>query len=293
MLHRREFWVPASLASALLWVSASSCTPDERNLGLDLSSPKGGEAASYAGAAGSEEFAGASGSAGDESALGQAGKSGGAGSGATGSGGASHSNTGGTAGDHADEGGAENAGSAGAAFIGPCGDMDGNSVDDCSETLIQNSTFDSNVDHWAAGEWNASNGRPAKSKPSGSLLVLNDLPVVADTGFNLEAAEQCLQVTGNLTYEVAARVKIPAGQGGGLGMINLLIFANDECKGTFVTGLTPAITQAIDTWTVIASEFKMPTAARSMIVRLAASKPLVQPKLQVLFDDILVKQKLP
>jgi hypothetical protein len=122
---------------------------------------------------------------------------------------------------------------------------------------------------------------------------LNDLPVVADTGFNLEAAEQCLQVTGNFTYEVAARVKIPAGQGGGLGMINLLIFANDACKGTFVTGLTPAFTEAIDTWTVIAAEFKMPTAARSMIVRLAATKPLAQAKFQVLFDDILVKQKLP
>jgi hypothetical protein len=168
--------------------------------------------------------------------------------------------------------------------------MDGNSVDDCSETLVQNSRFDSNVDHWLSGTWNSGNASP--SSPSGSLLVLNDSPVQAANGYKLMAAEQCVQVTGDFEYQVAARVLIPSGQGGGFGGINLFIFANDGCTGTFVTGLSPASTQETNAWTVVSAKFKMPTAARSMAVRLAATRPFAQPKLQVLFDDILVKHKL-
>jgi hypothetical protein len=302
MLRRREFWAPVSFATALLVLSAASCTPDERSLLLDLRSPGRGDAGSSPSTAGSEELAGSPGSAGEDAGEGQAGESGTAGAPVVASGGTSQS-TGGVAGGSSNGGtnsggtsssagtGSGGTSHAGAPFSGPCGDIDGNRVDDCSETLVKNSQFDKNVEHWALGEWNAKNARA--TSPSGSLLVLNDSPVVPDVGFKLTAAEQCIQVTGDFKYTVAARVLIPAGQGGGFGGFNLLIFANDGCKGTFVTGLSPASTEATDEWTVVSAEFKMPTAARSMSIRLAATRPFAQAKLQVLFDDILVKQKLP
>ena len=292
MLHRREFWVPASLSCALLVLSGPSCTPDERSLDLGLSPAAGGDTGNDPSAAGSDSLAGFSGSAGEENAFGQAGDSGVAGAAVIGGGGRPSQSSGGAAAGQGNDAGADNAaGSAGAPFSGPCGDIDHDEVDDCSETLVQNSGFDSNVEHWKFGEWNPNNAQT--KAPSGSLLVVNDSPVLAEDGLRMTAAEQCVQVTGDLEYTVLVRVKIPAGQGGGYGGINLWIFANDECKGTFVTGLTPSATQAIDTWTVVGTQFKMPTAARSMVVRLAASRPFAQPKLQVLFDDILVKQKLP
>jgi hypothetical protein len=307
MPHRRKVWLRVSFACTLISVAASSCTPDERNLGLGRSAAERNDASAGSSVAGTDELAGSAGSLGEESA---AGDSGAAGATISGSGGANPSSggvggtstgtsagSGGTGGTSATRGGAGGAGgathggNAGAPFIGPCGDMDGNAVDDCSETLVQNSRFDSNVDHWVAGAWNASNSSP--TSPSGSLLVLNDSPVQSEAGYRLTAAEQCVQVTGDFEYQVAARVMIPAGQGGGFAGINLWIFANDECKGTFVTGLSPASTQETNAWTVVSAQFRMPTAARSMSVRLAAMRPFAQQKLQVLFDDVLVKQKLP
>jgi len=289
MLQRREFWASLAFASALVCLSGAGCTPDERELALGLKVHERGEAGSNESSAGAEALAGSAGSAGAGSAAsGQAGEAGAAGAPPLASGGTSPS-LGGTAG-VSNDAGANDAGSAGAPFVGPCGDMDNNAVDDCSETIVQNSRFDSNVDHWSSAVWNARNARSSTS--SGSLLVVNDSPVSPEAGFKMVAAEQCLQVTGDFDYEVAARVLIPAGQGGGFGGLNLWIFASDGCQGTFITALTPATTQVVDAWTVVQGSFKMPTAARSMTVRLAATRPFPQAKLQVLFDDILVKQKL-
>jgi len=310
MNHRRGFWTSAGFATASILLSGVSCTPDERTLGLRFGAAVSGDAGSNESAAGASESNGSSGSAGDDSAAEQGGDAGAAdssGLGGGGSGGTNAANGGfggsqagastGGAGDVAGNGGTSNGGASGGsggsggAALGPCADSDHNGVDDCSESLIQNSTFDSNVTPWTSGQWNSSNAHAAGT--SGSLLVLNDLPTVAAAGFNLKAAEQCIQVTGALTYRIGARVMIPPGQGSGMGGLNLWIFANDGCEGTFVTSLSPATTQVTGAWTQLAAEFKMPIAARSMVVRLAATRPFAQEKLQVLFDDIVVKQKLP
>jgi hypothetical protein len=285
MLDLRQSFAAASLC-ALSLVCGSSCTTDERNLALAFSSAETSDAGSGGRATEPDGPAGASGSPVNDHAAGAGGAQNPT------HGGAAGYSVGGAAG--AGDGGAgesNNAGSAGAAFAGPCGDIDDNAVDDCSETLAQNSRFDSNVEHWALGEWNGSNAQTKGS--SGSLSVLNDSPVIAEAGFKLLAAEQCVQVTGDLEYEVAARVLIPAGQGAGFGGINLWIFANDGCQGTFVTALTSTTTAVTNVWTTVGSHFKMPTAARSMSLRLSSIRPFAQPKLQVLFDDVLLKQKSP
>ena len=302
MTLRRDLGATACFASALMILSSASCTPDERTLGVGLRASAPGDAGSSESAAGNSNEGGASGSAGESEASTQAGESGAASSPVAGSGGGASSSSGAAGSTGAHTGGTSGvAGAAGAisgdfggqggSGIGPCGDGDHNGIDDCAESLVQNPSFDSNVTPWTSGEWNASNAGAASS--SGSLLVVNDLPVIADTGFNLKAAEQCVQVTGDFMYRVAARVMIPPAQGAGFAGINLWIFANDGCQGTYVTGLSPALTQTTNAWTQLDAEFKMPTAARSMVVRLAATRPFAQEKLRVLFDDIVVKQQLP
>lgn len=306
MTDRRRLGTVACLACTVLSLSAPSCTPDERTLAFGLGASASSGAGSQS-AAGASDSGGSSGSSTEYQAAGAAGESGAVGSSAAGNGaanpgggtsgrsavGGAGPSSGGVAGNGGTlSGGATNGGTGSSgATSGSCNDSDHNGVDDCSESLVQNSRFDSNVSPWTSAQWNSSNAHTGGS--SGSLLVLNDLPVVADVGFNLEAAEQCIQVAGEAIYQVAASVMIPAGQGDGFGGINLWVFANDGCKGTFVTGLSPVVTQTTNAWTQLSAEFKMPTAARSMIVRLAATRPFAQEKLQVLFDDVVVKQKLP
>ena len=242
--------------------------------------------AGVAGTAGSNPTGGAGGNAGSAAAgaSGSGAGTGGAASGGTANGGAPNGG--------APNGGAPNGGTAGA-FNGPCGDLDGNAVDDCSETLVQNSRFDLDLSHWTAepqitSAWDAQNASPTTG--SGSARLLNVAPVASAIGLTMAGAEQCILVTGAASYEVAARVMIPSGQGQGEAGFNLWVFGADDCKSNFLVAVTPVTTQATGAWTIINGDAKLPAGAKSMTVRLVALKPFAQAQLQASFDDVLVRQ---
>ena len=279
-----------------------SCSYDERSLSVTARPAElgSGSGAANLGLAGSST-GGAAGMAGDGSEptidAGGGGAAGVPSAGGAGAAGVPSTGAGGAAGlspvDSGGESGGVATGGSGGSFVSPCGDIDGNAVDDCAETLLQNSRFDTTIEHWTASSpptevWDPRDARAAAS--SGSLSLSNSAPVADMPGFVSVAAEQCLQVTGDLNYLFAARVLIPSGQGSGQAAINLWVFANDNCQGTFVDAFTPAATQSDGAWTVISGQLKMPTAGRSMVVRLAAARPFAQTHFQVLFDDVLVKQ---
>lgn len=186
------------------------------------------------------------------------------------------------------------AGAAGtdAAFAGPCGDIDHDGVDDCEQTLLRGSRFDADLTHWIAGPnlvqaWDA---RDARSMPSsGSILITNQVPVVAVDAWVMAGTEQCIPVTELLEYELAARVMIPNGQGLGEAGLNLSVFAGAGCSGVFLGGLTPGLTAERGGWVVVDGQVEMPLAARSALVRLVTSKPFTQATLSAFFDDVLVR----
>jgi hypothetical protein len=274
-----------SLAISLVLILASSCTIDERPLRLTVSPALLDSAGGSRGVGGANNAGGAAGVAGADSVQGEPGSAGAAGD---------HELVGSLAGLGGEPSSAGAAGAGAPAFIGPCGDIDGNALDDCSETLLQNSSFDSNLDQWKASApfsqfWDARNALPTGL--SGSLSLSNSDPVADLPGLVLVAAEQCVPVTGDLNYLLAARVLIPSGQGQGQAAINLWVFANDDCQGTFLDAFTPVTTEVTGDWTTASAELQLPSAARSMVVRLGAVRPFPQAHFQVLFDDVLVKPK--
>lgn len=185
-------------------------------------------------------------------------------------------------------------GAAGEPFTSPCGDLNQNRVDDCEETLVQNSRFDTAASDWTPTgllqqRWEANDARGAAS--SGSLFISNTNLIAGVTGNTTLGTGQCLAAWGGQSFEVGARAFIEDGQGAGRAEINLLIFGQDDCGGTVLDGRTPAATETVGSWQVMTGTVKIPPASRSMAVRLVATKPLAQPSFEVLFDDVLVREK--
>ncbi len=292
---RRSLWL------ALVPLSALQCTPDERQLREATRTNSVAEAGTAAGAAGaeSESFAGEGGEI--ESAGGRLGGAGVAGRGGRATagfaggpkvapGGSGTVNGGGVPG--ASGGAGNSAGAGGAPFDSPCGDIDHNAVDDCAETLLLDSRFDADPPHWVPGAnlIQAWDGRDARAKPgSGSILVTNQTPIAAVDAWVLAGTDQCIPVTERVKYELAARVMIPDGQGLGGAGLNLYAYTGDACSGIFLSGLATGLTVQRGGWAVVEGQLEMPLAARSVLVRLAVSKPFSQDKLSALFDDILMR----
>jgi hypothetical protein len=217
------------------------------------------------------------------------GSSGGANSAGAPNGGASNggASTAGASGDQGTgAGGALTGGQGGSVFNGPCGDLNHDLIDDCSQTLVQNSRFDTTISSWDAepsltATWNASN---ASNKPgSGSLSLVHNGPSGTMIG-----ARQCIPVSADTTYDIAARVMLASGEPGGTGAVNVYLFDDAACQGNIVTGKTPIEGGEAGKWLELLGSLWVPGSAHSMYVRLVANKPINQPSLTVLIDDVLV-----
>ena len=265
---------------------------------LGSSDPDGGLASGSAGDSqgGSNGIAGSagalSGNGGSSAGMGTGGHAGTAGNNATGSGATGSSE--GSAGTGVGGSLAGFAGGAGSSSLGPCGDIDQNGVDDCSETLVTNSRFQTDLGGWTAEvldtlAWDTRNAEADSN--SGALRVSNLAPVAGTPGAFMTGAHQCVAVSPGATYVGAVRALIPGGQNGGEAGINLQIFDADECGGTFLEAQTLGTTADVDAWRVVQGELRMPPAARSMWLRLVVSKPFAVQQLEALFDDVLLRAK--
>jgi hypothetical protein len=269
---------------------ATSSAPNE-NAGENAGGADGGAGADHGGAPGT------SGTGSSDSGTGNGGTDmGGTTTGGTGTGGTGTSGGGGTLGGNAGSSGGPltEAGAAGAPFAGPCGDLNRNLVDDCEETLVKNSRFETAALDWEPEgalqqAWVATNAKPGAA--SGSLSLRNTTfmagsPVTAAMG-----SRQCLVAWGGDTYELAAQVFIKPGQGSGAAAIDLVFYGNDGCAGTVLGGKTAASVELVDAWRTARGQVQLPAGTRSVGVRLTVGKPLAQASFEALFDDVLVTKK--
>jgi hypothetical protein len=215
------------------------------------------------------------------------------------SGGAGAANAGsaGTASGGSPVAGSANAGSAGLAggpVTFPCGDLNQDLVDDCQQTLVLNSRFDSAVSDWdlepsTTRVWDASNA--SGKAGSGSLQVSNVLPIEQAVGVVVAGSRQCVPVTPTTNYDFAANVTIAPGQAGGRAGLNVWLFDDAACAGNLVTGSMPLSGGEPGKWTALKGQLWIPGGVHSMYVRLVAIKPFTQASLSVFIDDVLVAKR--
>lgn len=308
----------ALLGAAWALMFAVSCGVDGRSMSFSIGTSSGATAATSAGDTGNpsggaltqtggtagggsgatESMAGQApggeGSGGEPEGGGSFGGSSSGSAGMTSSSGSGGGGTGGTGGSAGSAGTASGGEGGEPPFMSPCGDLNRNLVDDCDETLVQNSRFDADAQGWSAEpqlvqSWVT---QDAMGKPGSGAVSLNNTFVNLLYGITISAGSyQCLNAWGKTTIDVAARAFIKSGQGTGGAVIELVGFAEQDCAGEMVGGSTVASAYKVDVWEVLRGKAKVPTAARSVRVRLTSEKPFSQPSFEVLFDDILVRKE--
>jgi hypothetical protein len=209
-------------------------------------------------------------------------QSGGTQSGGTQSGGNNNGGRGGEAGNAGNDNGA-----------GGCGDLDGDTVQDCTQTLVENARFDTAVAPWRAESgtqqsWDAKNARPV---PGSGALKVSNTSVSQGEGQTLGGSGQCLPADPNKNYLLAARAFIPKGQGQGSAGLSMWFFGADDCADYLLPGAALELVSGTDEWQLVSKSSKAPPATRSIYVRLVTSKPFAQPSLEALFDDVLLREQ--
>jgi hypothetical protein len=179
----------------------------------------------------------------------------------------------------------------GGTFVGPCGDLNHDLVDDCSQTLVQNSRFDTTATGWDAESsltpsWSPSDASNKSS--SGSILLDNTAAAVQALGSIMIGAHQCIPTAPGTDYDVAAHIMLAAGQSGGAGGIDVWMFDDGACQGNLVSAHTPIQGGIVGQWTALLGKLSVPAGVNSLSVRLVAIKPFIQAELKVSIDDVLV-----
>jgi hypothetical protein len=288
-------------AIALGLVLFGACTLDSRTL-LEAPGAGGVSGNGSSGAAGELGGSGSSTQSGGTGAgagsHGGTGSSGASGTGGSGSDSRSDSATGddsGGAGSSSGSGGVSGAaGDAGIdANTGGCGDVDDNSVQDCTETLLKNARFDIDASNWQAEpnaqqRWDSEDGRGATG--SGALSLVNANLIQTDLeGMTMVGSQQCLDVDASRKHTLGAQIFIPDNQGQGYAGINVFLYSGRGCTRTLLHAYTPVLWGEVGLWDGIAGTVETSPATQSMLVRLVTSKPFSQASFKALFDNVLVR----
>jgi hypothetical protein len=166
---------------------------------------------------------------------------------------------------------------------------------DCSPTnIVYNPDFDTDADGWdqepdGLVAWDTLDA--AALDWSGSISVENTHVEDLD-GQTAVRAIQCATAVPGMTYELAAKVQITIDQGSGSGHLNVKFYEGDSCDGPPLSGgFTTSSGSRINDWENDHGETIAPDKAASVAVRLVATKPLRDPALKVVFDEIRVIEK--
>ena len=179
---------------------------------------------------------------------------------------------------------------------GQCPDSDENSVPDCQETVVANSTFDQSTADWLAEDnvsqaWYEDDADTRAG--SGSLAVVNfnlaDIP-----NLSIGGSKQCVSVSGGGRYLYQMQVLIAKGQGSkGSAGFNVQFYEAADCSGKKLEnfgGTSPQL-ETQGAWLPLEFEAEAPINAASMLVQLVVIKAFKEGSLRVLFDNVLVKPK--
>jgi hypothetical protein len=263
----------------------------------------GGAGSGGTGGAGDSGTGGSSGSAGaaGDSGSGSAGQSGTSGTGGSG-GGVGSGGSGGT-------GGSGGVGGAGGSDVpapisiggmqctatsDTCPDLNGNGVPDCTETLVMNAAFNTDISSWtaepgAALVWNSTSAEDQKAG-SGALAVTSKSVSKTTPGWIMQGAFQCVPVDSGSMYDVGAQLSVAANPGGGAGLVGLLFYASGDCSGDTVGVATSDQVTATGMCEALSVTRTAPVGAASAAVRLVVIKPFPQAPLTVEFDNVLFKK---
>jgi hypothetical protein len=172
-----------------------------------------------------------------------------------------------------------------------CPDLDENGVEDCAETLVANADFSRGIELWKAEPNVVIKGDQQEASENslpGSLSVSSVRALESD-GLVTAGASQCVSVPGGGDYAFYAQVLIPDDQSPGSVGLLAMFFDSTDCSSAATGGFMSELVSQTEAWVRVGGTSLAPETAASVSLRLLTVKPFRQPRLEALFDDILVR----
>jgi hypothetical protein len=178
-----------------------------------------------------------------------------------------------------------------------CADLDRNTIADCLESLLENSTFNADIRHWkpearAALTWNRADA--LASGNSGSIEVQNAAPSSnADVGLVYTGATQCVAISKGASsgeYALYAQTYSANSSVVAYGSISARPFASADCTGTPLSVNYSPTQGTLSLWVTITVSVPVVESARSLLVELSVGKlATIEEPVALRFDNILVR----
>lgn len=185
------------------------------------------------------------------------------------------------------EGGA--GGEAADGLVDGCADLDTDGVADCTTTLVETPSFTEDVKGWEALDdavltWDSKNA--LSDEPSGCAKLS------ASTA--RARAVQCLKLAGRQLVIAYAQVLAESANGAAArGQLHVAFFEKDDCTGDSIGFFETPPSTAADAWTTVQAGGLSDEAAASMAISLVGVKASSAPQLEVYFDNVMLKTKVP
>lgn len=173
-----------------------------------------------------------------------------------------------------------------------CPDLDGNQVADCEETLLENASFDANLNDWheevnALANWEDEDALGFDA--SGSVSITNRTVDEERDGLIMRGVWQCVPAEGGKKYQLLTQIRVSTdNEGQGWGGINVWFSEQPDCTGTLVTASTPLLGTTTD-WSQTETIADAPVESKSMLVRLVVNKHYQALPVTIDFDNVLIR----
>lgn len=189
-------------------------------------------------------------------------------------------------------------------LIDGCADLDGDQISDCSETILKNAQFATDVNDWSAqvltGDsfstdlaWDELNAWGTGSTGSAKVNVTGMLDF---NGNALRGATQCVSVAASQLLIVYANTRIDSDQDpNGNAEVDVSFFDTADCSGVATASFsTPQPPDAqLGTWLTLHAGSVTTASTKSALITLGVAKPFRAQSLTARFDNILVRLQSP
>jgi hypothetical protein len=170
-----------------------------------------------------------------------------------------------------------------------CPDLDGDSVPDCSQTLLRNATFDAAFTdtpanwHVASGATATWDSLDAMSSSSGSIVVTSSNTTGAALG-----VDQCVALQAGKSYEAYALMLLQAKTVNGFARMSAIFYPSSDCSGSFDRVVPSAPEGTTNSWRTMHIPPSPALKDGSLLLRLEVLKADGAISISVHFDSVLL-----
>lgn len=171
-------------------------------------------------------------------------------------------------------------------LVDGCADLDTDGVADCTTTLVENPSFAENVDGWTAQAeteltWDDKNA--FDDLPSGSAML------IAET--ERATAEQCIKLQGGQLVIAYASAFVEDETELAQAEVQVSFFQTEDCNGQDPDYFKTPPSTVTNEWVTVQAGTISPLGTASASVALVGLKPDGAERIQVYFDNVMLKSK--